>query len=180
MKTWMDALGTCTAASGSVGGEPVPDSGASPDIPRPLRPCFLPTGCAGGIGPATCGQAPAYFATRRYLAAAACREWPRSGTHFSEPYFRSWPAAAGLTVVPVFDPKPPDRAPESGEQESAKLTRGRRCFGGISAAGGNHAGDESKLLGLAHAYEERTRLRKTPRFVLRPAELSPAESERPH
>src|SRR6266853_5522861 len=35
MKTWMDALGTCTAASGSVGGGPVPDSGASPDIPRP-------------------------------------------------------------------------------------------------------------------------------------------------
>jgi len=30
-----DALGTCTAAGGSVGGGPVPDSGASPDIPRP-------------------------------------------------------------------------------------------------------------------------------------------------
>src|SRR5207249_10183934 len=35
MKTWTDALGTCTAAGGSVGGGPVPDSGASPDIPRP-------------------------------------------------------------------------------------------------------------------------------------------------
>ncbi len=94
---------------------------------------------------------------------------------------RFWPAAAGLTVVPVFEPKPPDRAPESGKQESAKLTRGRRCFGGTSAAGaGNHVGDESKLLGLPHAYEERTRLRKTPRLVLRPAELNPAESERPH
>src|SRR5438309_2146213 len=89
MKTWMDALGTCTAAGGSVGGGPVPDSDASPDIPRPpIRSCFLPTGCAGGIGPATCGQAPAYFATRRYLAAVACREWPLSGTHFSKPYFR--------------------------------------------------------------------------------------------
>jgi amidase len=40
--------------------------------------------------------------------------------------------------------------------------------------------DESKLLGLAHAYEERTRVRKPPRLVLRPAELNPAESERPH
>src|SRR5436853_7209128 len=74
MKTWMDALGTCTAAGGSGGGGPVPDSDASPDIPRPpIRSCFLPAGGAGGIGPATCGQAPAYFATRRYLAAVACR-----------------------------------------------------------------------------------------------------------
>ena len=60
MKTWMDALGTCTAAGGSVGGWPPPDSGASPDIPCPLRSCFLPTGCAGGIGPATCGLSPAF------------------------------------------------------------------------------------------------------------------------
>src|SRR5205085_5479882 len=95
MKTWMDALGTCTAAGGSGGGGPVPDSDASPDIPRPpIRSCFLPTGCAGGIGPATCGQAPAYFATRRYLAAVAYREWPLSGTHFSKPYFRFWPDSA--------------------------------------------------------------------------------------
>src|SRR5204862_2449833 len=33
------------------------------------------------------------FATRRYLAAAACREWPLSGTHFSKPYFRFWPVS---------------------------------------------------------------------------------------
>ncbi len=94
---------------------------------------------------------------------------------------RFWPAAAGLTVVPVFDPKAPDRAPESGEQESAKANEGAPVFWrDIGRGGGNHAGDESKLLGLAHAYEERTRLRKTPRLVLRPAELNPAESERPH
>src|SRR5207237_2892736 len=31
------------------------------------------------------------FANRRYLAAAACGEWPLSGTHFSKPYFRFWP-----------------------------------------------------------------------------------------
>src|SRR6266566_1228455 len=35
MKTWMDALGTCIAAGGSVGGGPVPDWGASPDTHCP-------------------------------------------------------------------------------------------------------------------------------------------------
>src|SRR6266853_3042914 len=69
-----------------------------PTLPAPIRSCFLPTGCAGGIGLATCGLAPAYFATRRYLtlvaltptadgfliALLAAREVaaaPRTGTH---------------------------------------------------------------------------------------------------
>src|SRR6266404_1874004 len=77
MKTWLDALGTCTAAGGSVGGGPVPDSGASPDIPRPpydLASCRQDAPEAPG--PQLAAGAGLLFATRRCLAAAACREWP--------------------------------------------------------------------------------------------------------
>src|SRR6267143_2449766 len=83
----MDALEASPAAGGSVGDWLPSDSGASPDIVWPLRSGFLPTGCAGGIWPATCGQSPA-FLFRRYLPGAACREWPLTGRHFTstEPY----------------------------------------------------------------------------------------------
>jgi hypothetical protein len=70
-----------------------------PTFPAPLRSRLLPTGCAGRIGPATCSLAPADFATRRYLAEAACREWPLTGTRFTTPYFRSWPIGDGQPVL---------------------------------------------------------------------------------
>jgi len=62
MKTWMDALGTCTAAGGPVGGWLGPDSGASPDIPRPLDNLVsCRQDAPEGIGPATCGLSLAFF-----------------------------------------------------------------------------------------------------------------------
>jgi hypothetical protein len=53
---------------------------------------FLATGCPRGIWLATRDLSPAFFfATRRYLAEAAYREWPLIGRHFSNLYFGFWP-----------------------------------------------------------------------------------------
>src|SRR5437773_12179494 len=95
--------GPALPPAGQSAAGPFPIRVLLPTFPAPVRSCFLPTGCAGGFGPATCGLAPAYFATRRYLAEAACREWPLSGTHFSKPYFRTWtpPTLPGFQLLMV-------------------------------------------------------------------------------
>src|SRR5438552_18802665 len=96
MKTWLDA--TCTAAGGSVGGGPVPDSGASPDIPRPpydLASCRQDAPEASG--PQLAAGAGLLFATRRCLAAAACREWPLQ---------IDISACCTMTFCPVSEPQP--------------------------------------------------------------------------
>src|SRR5580658_6908476 len=51
MKTWTDALGTCTGAGGSVGSWPPSDSDASPDIPRPLDLASCRKDALGASGP---------------------------------------------------------------------------------------------------------------------------------
>ena len=58
MKTRKDELGICTAADGSFGGWPPPDSGASPDISCP--PNCLPKDAPGDISAATCGLSVAF------------------------------------------------------------------------------------------------------------------------
>jgi hypothetical protein len=76
----------------------LPPAGQSAAGPFPIRVLVNLAYCRQDApeasGPATCGLAPAYFATQRYLAEAACQEWPLSGTHFTRPSFRFWPAAA--------------------------------------------------------------------------------------
>ena len=53
MKTWLDALGTCTADAGSVGGWPPPNSGASPNTPCPHMILLLASQhLARSLGPA--------------------------------------------------------------------------------------------------------------------------------
>src|SRR5947207_14849899 len=115
--------GPALPPAGQSAAGPFPIRVLLPTFPAPLRPCFLPTGCAGGIGPATCGQAPAYFATRRYLAAAARREWPLSGTHFSEPYFRFWPDSP-IQAVRVTDRSRLSRCPLDDSEPRTSGTSG--------------------------------------------------------
>jgi hypothetical protein len=76
MKTSLDALGTCAAGSGSVGGWPSPNSGASPDTLRPHRILLLSNRMRP---PASGAQLAAFFAIPGYLAETAWREWPLTG-----------------------------------------------------------------------------------------------------
>jgi|SRR5580692_10406628 hypothetical protein len=61
MNTCGDALAPCTATCGSIGGEPPPDLGASPDISCPQPPDCLREDAPGGILAATCGLAAAFL-----------------------------------------------------------------------------------------------------------------------
>jgi hypothetical protein len=101
MNTCGDALATCTVTCGSIGGEPSPDLGASPDISYPQPPRLSARGCAGRHLGRNLRPVGRLFATRGSRAEAACRQWPLCGRHFVTVIDRSWPAAGGRRREPT-------------------------------------------------------------------------------